>query len=261
MPLPDTLVAAGGVVSGRGPVPFMWTLWARPLCLVWRKFITSATHFHSHSRLNWWDFGGKRSHSLYKTHRWTQSYFSLESFIRYISIVITSIFHLQPLFNIFATCTNLQLKLDTCGFNVWECNSVFLCSDTESFPVEKVLSQAIRKSQRTIIYFKKMWNYSGFFFFFIVKQTRKMTVFYWMWLKYFNLNTDAPDVMQTYNLMGQMWPASLDFDLYALKRPLVLVPRCDLGCCLIPCLIDDLKDVTHTCPYCKGYIYTYKRIC
>ncbi|XP_051904987.1 cell death-inducing p53-target protein 1 isoform X1 [Hippocampus zosterae] len=36
---------------------------------------------------------------------------------------------------------------------------------------------------------------------------------------------------------------------------------CNLGCCLIPCLIDDLKDVTHTCPYCKGYIYTYKRIC
>ncbi|CAL8312529.1 unnamed protein product [Arctogadus glacialis] len=36
---------------------------------------------------------------------------------------------------------------------------------------------------------------------------------------------------------------------------------CDLGCCLIPCLIDDLKDVTHTCPYCKGYIYTYKRVC
>ncbi|XP_077475844.1 cell death-inducing p53-target protein 1 [Stigmatopora argus] len=36
---------------------------------------------------------------------------------------------------------------------------------------------------------------------------------------------------------------------------------CDLGCCLIPCLINDLKDVTHTCPYCKGYIYTYKRIC
>nr|XP_055045485.1 cell death-inducing p53-target protein 1 isoform X2 [Misgurnus anguillicaudatus] len=36
---------------------------------------------------------------------------------------------------------------------------------------------------------------------------------------------------------------------------------CDFGCCLIPCLIDDLKDVTHTCPNCKGYIYTYKRIC
>ncbi|XP_018932090.1 cell death-inducing p53-target protein 1 isoform X1 [Cyprinus carpio] len=36
---------------------------------------------------------------------------------------------------------------------------------------------------------------------------------------------------------------------------------CDLGCCLIPCFIDDLKDVTHTCPNCKGYIYTYKRIC
>lgn len=42
---------------------------------------------------------------------------------------------------------------------------------------------------------------------------------------------------------------------------LLLICRCDLGCCLIPCLIDDLKDVTHTCPYCKGYIYTYKRIC
>ncbi|KTG47195.1 hypothetical protein cypCar_00004453 [Cyprinus carpio] len=37
--------------------------------------------------------------------------------------------------------------------------------------------------------------------------------------------------------------------------------NCDLGCCLIPCFIDDLKDVTHTCPNCKGYIYTYKRIC
>ncbi|XP_051573303.1 cell death-inducing p53-target protein 1-like isoform X3 [Myxocyprinus asiaticus] len=36
---------------------------------------------------------------------------------------------------------------------------------------------------------------------------------------------------------------------------------CDLGCCLIPCMIDDLKDVTHTCPNCKGYIYTYKRKC
>ncbi|XP_051988595.1 cell death-inducing p53-target protein 1-like isoform X2 [Xyrauchen texanus] len=36
---------------------------------------------------------------------------------------------------------------------------------------------------------------------------------------------------------------------------------CDLGCCLIPCMIDELKDVTHTCPNCKGYIYTYKRIC
>ncbi|MBN3303858.1 CDIP1 protein, partial [Amia calva] len=36
---------------------------------------------------------------------------------------------------------------------------------------------------------------------------------------------------------------------------------CDLGCCLIPCVIDDLKDVTHTCPYCKGHIYSYKRIC
>ncbi|XP_023677809.1 cell death-inducing p53-target protein 1 isoform X2 [Brienomyrus brachyistius] len=36
---------------------------------------------------------------------------------------------------------------------------------------------------------------------------------------------------------------------------------CDFGCCLLPCLINDLKDVTHTCPYCKGYIYTYKRMC
>lgn len=42
---------------------------------------------------------------------------------------------------------------------------------------------------------------------------------------------------------------------------LSLFYSCDLGCCLIPCIIDDLKDVTHTCPNCKGYIYTYKRIC
>ncbi|KAM4698090.1 cell death-inducing p53-target protein 1 [Rhinophrynus dorsalis] len=36
---------------------------------------------------------------------------------------------------------------------------------------------------------------------------------------------------------------------------------CDLGCCLIPCIINDLKDVTHTCPNCKAYIYTYRRMC
>ncbi|MEE6497308.1 hypothetical protein FKM82_002706 [Ascaphus truei] len=36
---------------------------------------------------------------------------------------------------------------------------------------------------------------------------------------------------------------------------------CDLGCCLIPCMINDLKDVTHTCPSCKAYIYTYRRMC
>ncbi|EHB11385.1 LITAF-like protein [Heterocephalus glaber] len=35
----------------------------------------------------------------------------------------------------------------------------------------------------------------------------------------------------------------------------------DLGCCLIPCLINDFKDMTHTCPSCKAYIYMYKRLC
>lgn len=40
-----------------------------------------------------------------------------------------------------------------------------------------------------------------------------------------------------------------------------LCSRCDLCCCLIPCLFDDFKDVTHTCPNCKAYIYTYKRMC
>lgn len=42
---------------------------------------------------------------------------------------------------------------------------------------------------------------------------------------------------------------------------LLLCSRCDLCCCLIPCLFDDFKDVTHTCPNCKAYIYTYKRMC
>ena len=42
---------------------------------------------------------------------------------------------------------------------------------------------------------------------------------------------------------------------------LFLCSRCDLCCCLIPCLFDDFKDVTHTCPNCKAYIYTYKRMC
>ncbi|XP_068099691.1 cell death-inducing p53-target protein 1 [Hyperolius riggenbachi] len=35
---------------------------------------------------------------------------------------------------------------------------------------------------------------------------------------------------------------------------------CDFGCCLIPCMINDLKDVTHSCPNCKAYIYTYRRM-
>ncbi|XP_029432325.1 cell death-inducing p53-target protein 1 isoform X1 [Rhinatrema bivittatum] len=36
---------------------------------------------------------------------------------------------------------------------------------------------------------------------------------------------------------------------------------CDLGCCLIPCVIDEFKDVMHSCPNCKSHIYTYKRVC
>uniref|UniRef100_A0A8C6VSW7 Cell death-inducing p53-target protein 1 n=1 Tax=Naja naja TaxID=35670 RepID=A0A8C6VSW7_NAJNA len=40
-----------------------------------------------------------------------------------------------------------------------------------------------------------------------------------------------------------------------------LPSRCNVGCCFIPCLIDEFKDVTHTCPNCKAYIYTYKRRC
>lgn len=51
------------------------------------------------------------------------------------------------------------------------------------------------------------------------------------------------------------------------KEPLLsftvspLPSRCNLGCCFIPCLIDEFKDVTHTCPNCKAYIYTHKRKC
>lgn len=47
----------------------------------------------------------------------------------------------------------------------------------------------------------------------------------------------------------------------ALLRSCFPPSSCDLGCCLIPCLIDEFKDVTHTCPNCKAYIYTYKRVC
>lgn len=39
------------------------------------------------------------------------------------------------------------------------------------------------------------------------------------------------------------------------------IAGCNLGCCLFPCMLDNLKDVTHTCPYCKAYICTYRRLC
>uniref|UniRef100_A0A914QYY1 LITAF domain-containing protein n=1 Tax=Panagrolaimus davidi TaxID=227884 RepID=A0A914QYY1_9BILA len=35
---------------------------------------------------------------------------------------------------------------------------------------------------------------------------------------------------------------------------------CVLGCCLIPFCMDDCKDAEHTCPACKSYLGSYKRI-
>lgn len=59
------------------------------------------------------------------------------------------------------------------------------------------------------------------------------------------------------------WPRVMPMarDCPAQHFCLSLCSRCDLCCCLIPCLFDDFKDVTHTCPNCKAYIYTYKRMC
>ncbi|XP_078450946.1 LOW QUALITY PROTEIN: cell death-inducing p53-target protein 1-like [Lampetra planeri] len=41
---------------------------------------------------------------------------------------------------------------------------------------------------------------------------------------------------------------------------LCCIVGCDLGCCLIPFLVDDLKDVEHTCPNCKAHLFMYKRL-
>ncbi|CAG5103941.1 Similar to Litaf: Lipopolysaccharide-induced tumor necrosis factor-alpha factor homolog (Mus musculus) [Cotesia congregata] len=36
-------------------------------------------------------------------------------------------------------------------------------------------------------------------------------------------------------------------------------PLCFLGCCLIPCCIDECMDVHHTCPNCKAYLGRHGR--
>lgn len=35
---------------------------------------------------------------------------------------------------------------------------------------------------------------------------------------------------------------------------------CVAGCCLIPFLIDSLKDVNHCCPNCRSHIHTHNRV-
>ncbi|KAH8406168.1 hypothetical protein KR215_005995 [Drosophila sulfurigaster] len=34
---------------------------------------------------------------------------------------------------------------------------------------------------------------------------------------------------------------------------------CWMGCCFIPCCIDDCMDVHHTCPNCRAYLGRYRR--
>ena len=36
--------------------------------------------------------------------------------------------------------------------------------------------------------------------------------------------------------------------------------RCVIGCCFIPFCIDDMKDVTHTCPNCRTVLGIYRRL-
>ncbi|XP_040150925.1 LITAF domain-containing protein isoform X1 [Anopheles arabiensis] len=40
---------------------------------------------------------------------------------------------------------------------------------------------------------------------------------------------------------------------------LIALFGCWLGCCLIPCCIDECMDVHHTCPHCKAYLGRHRR--
>lgn len=40
---------------------------------------------------------------------------------------------------------------------------------------------------------------------------------------------------------------------------LIALFGCWLGCCLIPCCIDECMDVHHTCPNCKAYLGRHRR--
>uniref|UniRef100_A0A8C8S6J0 LITAF domain-containing protein n=1 Tax=Pelusios castaneus TaxID=367368 RepID=A0A8C8S6J0_9SAUR len=36
--------------------------------------------------------------------------------------------------------------------------------------------------------------------------------------------------------------------------------RCNLGCCLMPLMMNRFKDVDHYCPRCQFHIYRYNRL-
>jgi lipopolysaccharide-induced tumor necrosis factor-alpha factor len=40
---------------------------------------------------------------------------------------------------------------------------------------------------------------------------------------------------------------------------LIALFGCWLGCCLIPCCIDECMDVSHTCPNCSAYLGRHRR--
>ncbi|XP_062543759.1 LITAF domain-containing protein-like [Armigeres subalbatus] len=40
---------------------------------------------------------------------------------------------------------------------------------------------------------------------------------------------------------------------------LIALFGCWLGCCLIPCCIDECMDVHHSCPNCKAYLGRHRR--
>lgn len=60
------------------------------------------------------------------------------------------------------------------------------------------------------------------------------------------------------------WYSHLSFgvsfiQLFLLTLLHKFVFSCPLGCCLIPCCIDECMDVHHNCPNCKAYLGRFRR--
>lgn len=60
-------------------------------------------------------------------------------------------------------------------------------------------------------------------------------------------------------LFGWVLPGFLHPQRRRVNVVLSSSPSCWLGCCLIPCCIDDCMDVHHSCPNCRAYLGRYRR--